>query len=232
MTANHPPACSLEAHAFQERVTWIAALNRQFLRAADRHHRTLVLTYDAAAIEQVEEMMRRERGCCAFLEFDLKQGAHAVLTITVPAHAAGDADQLLAPFYGPHAMDDSDSCCGACTTPPSTIKANGATGTALTTAGAAVLACSACCVLPLALPVVAATAAGGVLAWLGRAHMWMTGLAVVIVVVAWLWIWRQSVKRNARIANATLGWMGVASLAALLAVAWPKVEPALMRVLI
>lgn len=231
MTSPPPsPACSLEAHAFQERVKWIAALNQQFLRSFSRQGRTLTLIYDAAALQQVEEMVTRERDCCAFLEFDLQRGETVKLTIIVPAQAADDSDKLLAPFYQ-QVTADAVSCCGTCETPARPMRAGGAAGVAVTTSTTAVVACGACCVIPLAFPAVTATVAGGALAWLGKAHVWMTGLAVLVVVIAWLWIWRQRVKRGTRASNATISLMSVASLVALLAVAWPQIEPSLMAAL-
>jgi uncharacterized membrane protein YphA (DoxX/SURF4 family) len=44
---------------------------------------------------------------------------------------------------------------------------------AIATAATAVL-CGVCCVLPFALPAVAAAMSGGVLAWIGRGHTWAT----------------------------------------------------------
>ncbi|MBN8716344.1 MAG: hypothetical protein J0H95_05125 [Xanthomonadales bacterium] len=232
MTIDSPPnpACSLEAHAFKERVKWIAALNQQFLRSVSRRGPTLTLVYDPGALQQVEEMVTRERDCCAFLAFDLQPGENVELTITVPAQAAGDADQLLASFYQEQTAAGAEACCGTCETTVRPARAGGAAGAAVTTSAAAVVACGACCVIPLAFPAVTATVAGGVLAWLGKAHVWMTGFAV-LVVVAWLWIWRQRVKRGTRASKAALGLMGIASLVALLAVAWPQIEPSLIAAL-
>ncbi|KQY51185.1 hypothetical protein [Lysobacter sp. Root494] len=223
------PACSLEAHAFRERVAWIAALNQRSLHRLDRQGPTLTLVYEASALGDIEEMVARERDCCAFLAFDMVAGEEVVLTITVPPDAVGSADELLAPFHDPKA--DAASCCGACDTPAAPVKSTGVAGSSIATAVAAVVACGACCVLPLAFPAIAATAAGGVLAWFGKAHGWMTLLALLVTVVAWLWIWRESVRRKARISPATLGLMSGASLAVLLAIAWPRIEPSLMAAL-
>lgn len=48
-------------------------------------------------------------------------------------------------------------------------------GAIAATAGTAALACGVCCVLPIAIPAIALTGAGSVLAWFGKAHAWMTG---------------------------------------------------------
>jgi hypothetical protein len=109
------------------------------------------------------------------------------------------------------------------------VKTGRVAGAAAATSTTAVIACSACCLLPLAFPAVAASAvAGGLLAWLAGAHVWLTVLAVCAVGAAWLWVWRQSVKRKARPAGSTLGLMAVASLVLLLALAWSHIEPTLM----
>ncbi|MGH8062276.1 MAG: hypothetical protein ACREO7_09720 [Pseudoxanthomonas sp.] len=226
------PACSLTARAFQERVGWIAALNQEFLRRSQRQGNILTLTYGAAARSQVEDMVSRERDCCAFLEFKITSaGEEVVLSVTVPTHATESADKLLAPFLGDQTSAAATECCGACDVPASPVKAGRIAGTAMATSTTAVVACGACCVLPLAFPAVAATAAGGALVWLGGAHLWMTGLAALTVGAAWLWIWRQSVKRKARAATSTLVLMGLASLALVLAIAWPRIEPSLMAAL-
>lgn len=231
-SASAGPACSLEARAFQERLAWIGVLNQKFLRHSQRQGNTLTLTYDAAARSQVEDMVSRERDCCAFLEFEVADANEKVeLSITVPAHAADNADVLLAPFHGDSTSIAVTECCGACDIPASPIKAGRVAGTAVATSTTAVVACGACCVLPLAFPALAATAAGGALAWLGGAHLWVTGLAALIVAAAWLWIWRQSVKRKARAATSTLVLMGLASLTLALAIAWPRIEPSLMAAL-
>lgn len=226
------PTCSLETRDFQERVAWIAALNQEFLRRSERHGSTLTLTYDTAARSQVEDMVSRERDCCAFLEFKITSaGEEVVLNVTVPTHATESADKLLAPFLGGPMSVAATECCGACDVPASPVKAGRVAGTAIATSTTAVVACGACCVLPLAFPAVAATAAGGALAWLGGAHLWITGLAAFTVGAAWLWIWRQSVRRKARAATSTLVLMGLASLALALAIAWPRIEPSLMAAL-
>lgn len=229
-TATPGPACSLEGRAFQERITWIAELNRKHLRRAQRQGTTLTLIYDPAARHDVEALVSREQACCAFLEFRITNSSEGVcLDITVPAHASQDADALLAPFQGDRSTAEATACCGACIEPVGPVKAGRIAGAATATSATAVIACAACCLLPLAFPAVAATAmAGGLLGWLAGAHIWLTVLAVFAVVGAWLWVWRQSVKRKARLATSTRWLMGLASLVLALALAWPHVEPKLM----
>lgn len=104
-------------------------------------------------------------------------------------------------------------------------------GAAAATAATAALACGVCCVLPIALPVIALTTAGSVLAWLGNAHAGATALASVAVLAGWLWIWRQSAKSKARPASATLCLMAIATLALGGALIRPRIEPAIIGAL-
>lgn len=105
------------------------------------------------------------------------------------------------------------------------------TGPIAVTTATAALACGVCCVLPIALPAIALTTTGGVLAWLGGAHPWITAIAGAAVIGGWLRVWRVSAKARARPAPATLRWMGVATLVFLAALIWPWIEPAVVRAL-
>jgi hypothetical protein len=95
---------------------------------------------------------------------------------------------------------------------------------ALTTAAGAV-ACGVCCVLPFALPAVAAAGAGGTLAWVGRAHGAMTAIASAIVVAAWISVVAQSRRARKRPASATVYAMVIATAVLALAIVWPRIEP-------
>lgn len=106
---------------------------------------------------------------------------------------------------------------------------------ALTTAAGAV-ACGVCCVLPFAVPAVAAAGAGSLLAWFGEAHSWATALAGLIVSGAWVSIGLQSRQAARRPSSATLYTVALATavlvLAVLvLAVLWPRIEPHVIRAL-
>ena len=80
-----PIACTLLPAAFKERVAWIAELNRGALLAHCRDGLRLELTYAPGACEQVREMVRRERECCGFLTFDVREEPDAVrVTIDAP----------------------------------------------------------------------------------------------------------------------------------------------------
>lgn len=230
-SASYNAVCSLDGRAYQERLQWITDLNRSSLLRSRRQGNALTLTYALTALSDVEKLAKQEQECCAFLEFNLQIGAEVDLTISVPDHAASNADDLLAPFDGKAYAGAANACCGACETPAPPVREGKAAGAAVLTSATAVLACGACCVIPLAFPAIAASLAGGLLAWLARAHAWMTGLALIVVVAAWLWIWRQTVKHKARVSKPTLGLMGAGSLIMLLALAWPKIETPILALL-
>jgi hypothetical protein len=104
-------------------------------------------------------------------------------------------------------------------------------GATAATAATAALACGVCCVLPIALPAIALTTTGSALAWFGNAHAWVTGVACVMVLAGWFWVGSQSIKFKNRPAAATLWMMSVATLVLAGALAWSRVEPAVVRMI-
>ena len=103
-------------------------------------------------------------------------------------------------------------------------------GSVVATTGA-VLGCAACCVVPLAFPVLALGASGAVLAWFAGAHMWITGLALVIVLAAWAWLGWRTFRRGRPLARSTVIMMIGSTLMLALALIWPRIEPALMAMI-
>jgi len=99
---------------------------------------------------------------------------------------------------------------------------------ALATSSGALIACSACCVLPVALPAVALALGATTLSWMEAAHGWLTLGAVLMLLAAWGLVWRQSARTGRRAAKATLLMLGAATLLTGVALAWPWVEPALV----
>ncbi|WP_163271066.1 hypothetical protein [Chelativorans alearense] len=92
-------ACTLETGEFRERLDWIAELNQAALLDCRREGPQLVLTYHPDYAERVREMVRRERQCCAFLGFDLKEEKESVrLTIKAPRGMANAVDAIFEPF--------------------------------------------------------------------------------------------------------------------------------------
>jgi hypothetical protein len=99
--AELPIACTLALPERKLQAERIRSLARNGLRAARREPLKLHLTYAPSAADEVRDVVRVERSCCAFLDFDLSEhhdGVH--LTITAPEHAR-DAAQLLFDHYAP-----------------------------------------------------------------------------------------------------------------------------------
>ena len=92
-----PIVCTLGSGDFKDRIGWIRELSAKSLRSHRRDGLMLELTYDRPAAPDVHDLVRRERACCSFLRFDVRESADAVhLTITAPPEAA--ADELFAQF--------------------------------------------------------------------------------------------------------------------------------------
>jgi hypothetical protein len=103
--------------------------------------------------------------------------------------------------------------------------------TALAASTSAVLACAACCVLPLALPAVMLASAGGMLAWLASGHMLITISAGIAVAAAWLWVWGQTRRVRAKPARGTIHMLALSTGLFGLALLWPIIEPVLIKTL-
>jgi hypothetical protein len=110
-----PIACSLGAGDLKARVAWIAALNARALLSHRRDDLALHLTYLPDAVDQVREMVAKEKACCPFLDFALRQDEVGLqLTITAP-EAAGEAARLVfEPFTSKTAADAASADCGCC----------------------------------------------------------------------------------------------------------------------
>lgn len=97
-------------------------------------------------------------------------------------------------------------------------------------AGGALL-CAACCVAPFALSAATLASLGGVLAWFANGYAWTSLVAVMLVAGAWAWVGIQSARTRKRPAGLTLIVLGLATLVAVLALAWPLFEGDIIRVL-
>jgi hypothetical protein len=94
-----PIACTLTGGNFQERLMWIAELTRDDLQSYERNDLVLDLKYAPEAAERVREMVRKEKDCCAFLNFNLREDHREVrLTITAPEGAREAANVLFQQF--------------------------------------------------------------------------------------------------------------------------------------
>jgi hypothetical protein len=101
MTEWHPIACTLTQEALADRIGWISALNRDFLRECRLERTTLRLTYDAAAARDVRMLVAREQECCGFLGFSIQESSDAIeLRIDAPDVDEMDVEPLFAPFLG------------------------------------------------------------------------------------------------------------------------------------
>ena len=96
---SHPIACSLSPDALTDRVGWIDALNRNFLRAYTLERTTLRLTYDAAAMREVHALVASEQECCGFLRFEIRDASDAIeLRIDAPNVSEMNVEPLFDPF--------------------------------------------------------------------------------------------------------------------------------------
>jgi hypothetical protein len=102
-----PIACTLEAGDFKTRTAGIRALAGRSLLNAKRTPLSLALVYGPEALAEVQELVRKEQDCCAFLDFALTHDAAGVhLTIAAPATAADAADMLFDHFAPDLARDN------------------------------------------------------------------------------------------------------------------------------
>jgi hypothetical protein len=251
MTTAAPIACTLGPAAYRERFAWLAALNRRSLRSHRLAGRTLTLDYAPEAAAEVDELVRRESECCAFLAFDVAGTPGMVhLTVTAPKAAGDDlAPMLLAPFLAgvaPSAGDsadgpsgDSGCASGSCGCSAGASKDDAAASSdrsadapggrvpaaAATTAAAAAVACGVCCVLPFFLPAAAMAVLGGAIAAFAHLYRWALYLAIALVGSAWFWTAAQSIRARRRPAPATVRTLIAATVLLGAALSWPMLEP-------
>jgi hypothetical protein len=96
---SHPIACSLSPDALTDRIGWIGALNRTFLRAYTLDRTTLRLTYDGAAAREVHALVASEQECCGFLRFEIREASDAIeLRIDAPNVSEMNVEPLFDPF--------------------------------------------------------------------------------------------------------------------------------------
>jgi hypothetical protein len=96
---NLPIACTLIEGDFRDRLAWIAELTRDALQGYERADLTLKLRYAREAVQRVQDMVRKERACCAFLTFEMREQADEVwVTIKAPEEIRPTADALFEPF--------------------------------------------------------------------------------------------------------------------------------------
>ena len=92
-------ACSLDAGDVKARTQSIRELAERSLLSARRTGLTLSLTYARDALDELRELVAKERECCPFLDFRLSDDGDGLhLWITAPPEAAEAADLLFAHF--------------------------------------------------------------------------------------------------------------------------------------
>ena len=131
---------------------------------------------------------------------------------------------------------DGSAGCGCGAPKIETIGAKAAATASVAAASASVTAlaaaaCTACCVLPFTLPAALLALAGGSIAVLDHAHLWVTRLAIAAVSAAWLWIIWQWRKTKRPITRTTMALMIAASLLTITAASWPWIEPTVFKTL-
>lgn len=97
MVANKPApiACTLSPTEFKHRAAWIAQLTETALMAHRIDGGTAHLLYRVEAKEAVEQLVRQEQACCAFLQFEIAETPLGVeVNITAPPEARRDAFAL------------------------------------------------------------------------------------------------------------------------------------------
>ncbi|MFN3402036.1 MAG: hypothetical protein ACK4Z4_16980, partial [Ferrovibrio sp.] len=77
-------ACTLDSTDFKGRVADIRDLASRHLLSSRREPLRLHLTYAAAALPEVQNLVAQESECCAFLDFHIQSGERVALTITAP----------------------------------------------------------------------------------------------------------------------------------------------------
>lgn len=94
-----PIACTLGPAEIGPRLTRIRQLTKQHLRSHRLEGSSLHLSYDGAAASEVETIVKLERECCAFLDFELSRRGDVVeLTIVGPEQSGSDAQWLFSQF--------------------------------------------------------------------------------------------------------------------------------------
>jgi hypothetical protein len=234
-----PIACTLAPGDLKERLSWIARLNEDALLRHERRDLTLILVYALDAADRVQELVKREQTCCAFMSFHIEETPDEIrLTITSPEEAREATDVLFEQFVP---GGTAQSTCGCSSQTNSSIASVdksrsrrnvNAAGVAALTLSTGAVACGACCILPLALPAVVLAGGGSLLAVMTSAHSLVTTLAIIAVVVAWTWVAWIGLRLRMWPAISTLLLMVTASAVLVIALIWPSIEGKLMQAFI
>ncbi|MGM9481777.1 hypothetical protein ACS5PN_11395 [Roseateles sp. NT4] len=108
-----PVACTLSSDDLGRRLAWIRQVTSANLLSHQLTGTKLQLTYRPAAKPDLEQIVDRERECCAFLRFDLQESAGTVeLTIEAPSGVGEEARWLFDQFLPSADAGASKSACG------------------------------------------------------------------------------------------------------------------------
>jgi hypothetical protein len=93
-----PIACSLDAEGLGVRHEEIRALGASF-HGRSNEGGAVVLRFDLGARDTVADLIRMERECCPFFDFDLtERDGELRLRVTAPAQAAPVLEEFVAAF--------------------------------------------------------------------------------------------------------------------------------------
>ena len=98
MTDRTPIACTLSLGEYAKRLAWVAELNLS-LRRYEWRGLVLELHYPAEEVARVQELVRQESSCCAFLQFEIDASPQiTVLRIHAPEETRAVIETIFAPF--------------------------------------------------------------------------------------------------------------------------------------
>jgi hypothetical protein len=105
-------ACSLGAEDLDQRVDWIQQVTDRSLLSHQLDTDTLRLTYRQDAVQELQQIVAKERECCSFLHYSLQPSDDVVrLTIEAPEGTGAQARWLFNQFV-PEARPARTKACG------------------------------------------------------------------------------------------------------------------------
>lgn len=191
MTHKATIACTLDARSHAERVTWIAQLNRSSLQRHARIGRMLLLEYSPSAANDLALLVERERECCAFLTFKV-ENTDPSITLRIEAPSRVTDEQALDALFSPFLTRlDANALASEAAYPfPATPAASDPVGRSLAIsgiAGVAVIACAACCTVPLFMPALSLSLIGSAVSLGAGGARWALLVGAVALGAALIW---------------------------------------------